>query len=345
MVFRAVVFAIVLVSFPASSLAQIGPLNQNGPRPGGQSTWNSRIRNFNSISGSVFSADSRPAGNVRVELRDGNTGTLVSSAYTGIEGSFEFRQLAQGRYEVVAFSGVQQAQEQVEVNSMATSVNLRLPAAAVPANDGNGKRTVSVSQYKVPQAAREELRKARDASLKSKIEDAQRHLQKALQLDPNYADALTLQAILKLDAKDSEGAVNDLQRAIQSDGSYAIAYLVLGSAFNSQLKFDDALRVLERGQSLAPDAWQAYFEMGRAYVGKSDYEAALHQLDRAQSLAPQEYPNIRLIRAHALMRLTRYSDAIADLQTYLLKNPNGPEAEQARTMLEMAQASMTAAHE
>jgi tetratricopeptide (TPR) repeat protein len=343
MVLRAVVLAIVLAGLSASSRAQIGPLGQNGPYPGGHSTWNSPARDSNSISGSVFSADNQPLGNVRVELRDGTTGTVLGSSYTGAGGSFEFRQLAQGRYEIVAFSGLQQAQERVEVNSMATSVNLRLPTANVPPNDGNGRQTVSVAQYKVPHAAREELRKAREAGLKNKVDEAQHHLQKALELDPDYADALTLRAILKLDVKDSEGAVNDLQRAIQSDGSYAMAYLVLGSAFNTQLKFDDAIRVLERGQSLAPDAWQAYFEMGRAYAGKADYEAALHQLDRAQTLAPQEYPIIRLIRAHALMALSRYSDAAADLQTYLSKNPNGPDAEQARRMLEKAQASMAEA--
>jgi predicted Zn-dependent protease len=343
MVLRAAALAILVVSFLASSLAQIGPPIQNGPYPGARSPWNSRTRNFNSISGSVFSADNRPMGNVRVELRDGNTGTLLGSAYTGVGGSFEFQQLPQGRYEVVAFSGVQQVREPVDVTSMATSINLRLPTTSQTANDGNGRQTVSVAQYKVPEAAREELRKAREASLKHRIDDAQQHLQKALQLDPDYADALTMRAILKLDAKDSAGAVNDLQKAIRCDGSYAMAYLVLGSAFNTQLKFDDAIRALERGQSLAPDAWQAYFEMGRAYAGKTDYEAAVNQLDRAQSLAPQEYPVIRLIRAHALIGLTRYGDAIADLQTYLLKNPAGPDAERARRMLEQAQASMAAA--
>lgn len=347
MVLRAVVLAILPVSLSAFSVAQMGSLGQSGPYgrsgpyPVRQSPWNSSIRNSNSITGSVLGSDNRPVDNVRVELRDGATGVVVGSSYTGTGGSFEFQQVAPGRYEIVASSGLQQAQERIEVSSMVTSVNLRLPTANNMApNDGNGRQTVSVAQYKVPQAAREELKKAREATLKNKADDAQRHLQKALELDPDYADALTLRAILKLDAKDSESAVSDLQRAIQSDGSYAMAYLVLGSAFNTQLKFDDAIRALERGQSLAPTAWQAYFEMGRAYAGKTDYEAALRQLDRAQSLAPQEYPVIRLIRAHALMGLARYGDAIADLQTCLAKSPNAPEAQQARKMLEKAQASM-----
>lgn len=302
------------------------------------------MRNFSAISGSVFSSDNRPVGNVRVELRDARTGAVVTSAYTGMGGYFEFSQLAQGTYEVVAYSGAQQAQERVDLSSVNSSVSLRLPATSnAAANDGNGRQTVSVAQYKVPEAAREELRKAREATLKKKLDEAQLHLEKSLGLDPDYADALTLRAILRLDAKDAEGAVTDLQKAIQSDGNYAMAYMVLGSAFNTQLKFDEAIRALQRGESLAPDSWQVYFEMGRAYAGKTDYEAAVRQLDRAQSLAPQEYPVIHLIRAHALMGLTRYSDAIADLETYLSKNPNGPDAEQAHKMLEKAQESVAAA--
>ncbi len=301
------------------------------------------MRNSSSINGSVLGSDNHPVGNARVELRDGRTGTVLSSAYTGMGGNFEFSHVPQGTYEVVASSGMQQVEERVELSSVSTSVSLRLPGARAPANDGNGKQTVSVAQYRVPEAAREELKKAREATLKKKLDDAQQHVEKALGIYPDYADALTLRAILELDAKDSDSAVADLQHAIHSDGNYAMAYMVLGSAFNSQKRFDDALRALARGESLAPDAWQLYFEMGRAYAGKGDYEPAVRALDRAQTLSTQEYPPMHLVRAHSLMGLTRYGDAITELEAYLRKTPAGPDAEQAQQMLEKAKESMAAA--
>jgi tetratricopeptide (TPR) repeat protein len=174
------------------------------------------------------------------------------------------------------------------------------------------------------------------------VPEAQNHVAKALEIYPQYADALTMRAILKLAARNAEGAVQDLEQAIQYDGSYAMAYLVLGSAFNSEAKFDDAIRALQRGETLSPDAWQAYFEMGKAYLGKTDYPAALHQLDRAQSLAPPDYQLIRLIRAHVLMQMDRYAEAVTDLQTYLDKNPEGADAELAQKMLDEAKASLAA---
>src|SRR5260370_7854462 len=108
MALRAVILAILLVGLLASSLAQIGALGQNGPYPGGHSTWNSPTRNFNSISGSVLSADNRPVGNVRVELRDGNTATPLNSAHTGAAAPFEFPHLTQRASQIYPFSSLQQ---------------------------------------------------------------------------------------------------------------------------------------------------------------------------------------------------------------------------------------------
>jgi tetratricopeptide (TPR) repeat protein len=296
-------------------------------------------RYSNSVTGFVRGADNRPLGNVHVELRDANGG-IVGSVATGNGGDFEFRQIAQGIYHVIAMAGVEQAEERVEVNSWTTTVNLRLPGSKPPNDDS--RSTISVAQYRVPERAREELRKAREASMKGKTSEAQNHVARALEIYPKYADALTMRAILKLAARNAEGAVQDLEQAIQCDGSYAMAYLVLGSAFNSEAKFDDAIRALQRGETLSPDAWQAYFEMGKAYLGKTDYPAALHELNRAQTLAPPDYPLIRLIRAHVLMQLDRYAEAVTDLQTYLEKNPEGADAELAQKMLDEAKASLAA---
>jgi predicted Zn-dependent protease len=301
-------------------------------------------RQLTSISGSVRSADGHPMGNIRVELRDGGTGSIVNSAYTGVGGTFEFRQIPQGIYEVVASSGTQQVEERVESTSMHAMVDLRLPSPANGSpNDGLGNRSVSVAQYRVSEAARDELRKAREATVKDKTDEAQKHLTRALDISPNYADALTLRAIFKLDAKDIDSAIEDLDNAIHSDPNCAMAYMALGSAYNMQAKFDDALLTLQRGQSLQPDAWQTYFEMGRAYAGKNDFEAAVHALDRAQTMAPPEFQLIRLVRAHALLKLNRYGDASADLEAYLNRNPNGRDAAQAQKMLEQARAGMASA--
>jgi len=288
-----------------------------------------------SISGTVRDTNNNPLTDVRVELTDWN-GSVVNATYTNRAGGFEFSSVSEGRYMIVATSGIQQVSEHVEAGAFSNMVSLRLPANKP--EDGLGGNSVSVAQYRVPAKARDEFNKAHEGLEKGKLEDANRHLAKALEIDPDYADALTLRAILELDKKQPEAAIADLDKAIKADANCALAYMVMGSALNMESKYDEAIHALERGETLAPNYWQAHFEIGKSYIGKGDYQAALTQLDRAQSMANAEYPPIYFLRARVLLAMKQYSEAMTALQAYLQKEPQGANSEKAREMLEQTQA-------
>src|SRR5262245_21582015 len=188
MVLRAVVLFLGLFAFAVSSPAQDLPLYQTHRT---QSSLTAPGGHSNSISGSVRGFNDQPLQDVRVELHDGTTGVTVHTSYTGPGGNFEFSQVPQGAYRVVAMSGTDQAEERVQVDSWNAMVNLRLPVSKT-ARDDNGRSSISVAQYQVPEKARQELRKAREASVKGRIDEAQEHLARALEIHPDYADALTL---------------------------------------------------------------------------------------------------------------------------------------------------------
>ena len=332
---QAILSFAALTLLSSCSLAQL--MNNNPFQRQPQSSRLSGQDTFNSLSGTVRTSDNKPLKDVRVELRDAQSGSSMGSTYTSSSGAFEFPRINSGVYEVIAISGLEEAQERVEVNGMSSMVNLRMPVSSV-ATDGNGQNSISVAQYKVPEKAREELKKAKEASAKQKIDEAQKHIARALEIYPKYADAFTLRGILKLDAKDQDGAVADLQQALEYDSSNAMTYLVMGAALNMKGKYDDAIHALERGEALSPNSWQAYFEMSKSLVGKAQYEPALRQLDRAQALAPTDYPLIHLVRAHALLAMNNYADAMTELQAYLDKEPSGPNSQQAQKMLAQAKA-------
>jgi len=300
------------------------------------SSPSSSMRDNGAISGTVQDIHNNPLKDVLVELTNGS-GVVINSTYTSVSGYFEFSRVAQGTYVVVATAGLQQSSEHVESNGFSNTVALRLQTSEKP-EDGVKGSAISVAQYKVPGKAREEYHKARNAAEKGKDEEADKHLAKALEIYPNYADALTLQGVLALNQHNAEAAIADLDKAIKADSNCAMAYMVMGSALNMQGKFDDALRALERGESLAPDYWQAHFEMGKAYIGKSDYQAALGHLQRAQAMAPKDYALIYLLQAHALLAMKQYPEAMSALQTYLQKDPSGPNRQEAEKLLEKTQA-------
>ena len=289
-----------------------------------------------SITGTVLDMNNKPLKDVRVELRESTS--VVNSVYTNAAGNFEFPLIAAGNYLVVATSGMQQVSEHVETSGMSSMVNLRMPTDNP--SDGVEGNSISVVQYRIPAKARDEYRKAHESMEKEKLDDVHKHLAKALELCPNYADALTLRAVLELNESNAEKATTDLDKAIHSDPNYGMAYIVMGSALNLQTKFDEALRSLQRGESLEPHSWQAHFEMSKSYIGKADYPAALHQLDLAENMAPSDYPTIYLLRAHSLLAMKQYPEAMNAAQSFLKKDPQGPNSQLARKMLEQAQAFM-----
>lgn len=326
--------ALALFFCSVCSIAQIPIGGEASASPFQHSTFASPAHD-SSISGTVQDMHNAPINNVRVELTDGN-GVVLNSAYTNSSGSFEFS-VEPGIYNIVATAGLVQSTERVEASSFVKVVVIRLVTNNKP-QDGVEGNSISVVQYKIPSKARDEYLKARAAMDKNKLDQAHQHLEKALAICPNYADALTFRGVLELNQQNSQAAIADLDKAIKADPNFATAYLVMGSALNMQSKFDDAIRTLERGESLAPDSWQAHFELAKAYIGKEDYQSALKHLQQAQSMEPSKYPLIYLMQAHALLAMKQYPEALNALQSYLQKEPEGPNSAEAHKMLEEAQA-------
>lgn len=333
---RASLFTFVLLAFSAQCLAQRPDVNLGQMQQLSPFGSSSPMHGSGSLSGSVHDIHNAPLKDVRIELTDAK-GIVANSTYSSSSGSFEFNNIPAGSYTVVATDGLRQVTERVEVSTWNSTVSLRMPANDKP-EDGVAGNSISVVQYKIPGKARDEYRKAHDQLERGKLDEAAKHLGKALEICPNYADALTLRAVLELDQQNTTGAIADLDKAVQADGNYAMAYMVMGSALNMQAKYDEAIHALERGEALAPSYWQAHFEMGKAYIGKSDYPSALRHLERAQSMAPAEYALIYLLEAHALLAMKQYPEAMAALQSYLQKDPKGSNSAEAQKMLEKAQA-------
>jgi tetratricopeptide (TPR) repeat protein len=262
----------------------------------------------------------------------------VAEGYTNRAGLFESPSIPEGQYEIIAQKGLVQTSDRTDVGAGSATVSLRMDSSDVAGSEVGGNATVSLAQYKVPKKARDQFKKAEDAISGRKLDEAKKHIAKALEVFPDFAEALTLRGILSLEDKNVDAAISDLDHAVKADPGYALAYFALGAAFNSSEKFDEALRVLDRGIALAPQSWQAYFEMGKAHIGKRDFEAAIKALDKSESIANGKYPLIHLLKAHSMLALKNYNDAMTELQAYVDQAPQSPEAESARQTLEQVKA-------
>jgi Flp pilus assembly protein TadD len=326
---RASLLAVLTVSIGFTCFAQVGITPNSSRLSAGSNSFNSVLDG--SVSGRVRSADDRPLAEVRVEVRTGNGETLFTG-YTNTAGSFKIDHVPAGSYEIVAIKGVDEARGRVQVVGMETDVDLRL---RVQASSVAGDDSVSVSQFKVPEKARKIYAKGNEALQKNKLEDAKKYAEKALEIYPAFAEALTLRGILRINDGATAEGIADFDAAIKADPSYALAYTTLGAALNQTQKFADATRTLMRAVSLQPRAWQAYYELAKASLGQGDYSTALKNVSKACEIS-QEYAPVHLVKAHALLGLKMYQDAVGELELYLTREPSGAAADSARKTLTMA---------
>jgi predicted Zn-dependent protease len=294
------------------------------------------------VIGSVNTIDGRPLDEARVELHDITTGSVVGHTYSRANGSFALYNVPRGSYEIVATKGVVESRERVDLAMGDANVSLKVNG---PVDDaGERGATVSVSQYRVPAKARKEYEKAQKAFSDGKMDEAMTRANKALQLYENFAEALTLRGILEVNANNTQQGEADLQKAIQLDSNYGLAYFALGAAFNRQQKFDDAARTLERGISVKPDGWQGHFELSKATLAKGDFKAALKSATAAERLCQDAYAPIHVVKAHALLGLKQYQPAVAELERYLNREPQGDIAESARKTLDQAKSFVSSSN-
>ena len=294
----------------------------------------------NSVLVTVRDNKGQPVSDARVELRDMmglGTGQVIASGYTNRNGTYEASSVPDGQLEIVVQKNLAQTSERVDVRMGSTMVSMSLDDAPTTSDVGS-KASVSMAQFKVPKKAREEFKKAQSAMNERKMEEAQKRIAKALEIYPDFSEALTMRAIFALEAQNVDAALEDLDHAVKVDPGYAMAYFALGSAFNMAHKFDDALRMLDRGLALSPQSWQAYFERAKSQIGKADYAAAVRSLDQSERLSNGQYPLIHFVKAHALLGMKQYSDAMNELQAFIDQAPKDPKAEKARNTLEQVKA-------
>lgn len=281
------------------------------------------------LAGKVLGPDGRPLPGIHVELDEASTAIPISSTYTQPDGTFKLDNVPKGTYEVVADSGDSQVSNAIAVQMDRPSLELRFPRSPTADTDS----VTSVARILVPAKARKIYRKAYDAFTEGKNDDAEKLLDEALQIEPRFAEALTLRGIISMQQQDLDDAQQYMEKALRVDPSYSPAYLELAAVYNHQGRYDDALRASERGLSLSPRSWQAYFEMAKASLEKGMYRRALQFARQAQRLGGNSFASLHLVKACALYPLKLYKDARYELRAVVARDAKGTNAEQAETLL------------
>lgn len=159
------------------------------------------------------------------------------------------------------------------------------------------------------------LARARAARLLERQADEKESVQKAIGINPKYAEALIHQAALQIESGDKGEAKNCLMKAAQASPRLAEAIRMAAEDPTQLLRLrlpysDQAAQLIRRGE-----------ELGKANLWM---EASLAYAE-VLALAPG-YADVRCRRAEALMAMDEFDQAEFELERALESNPRYAEA-------------------
>ncbi|HWZ33664.1 MAG TPA: tetratricopeptide repeat protein [Bryobacteraceae bacterium] len=126
--------------------------------------------------------------------------------------------------------------------------------------------------------------------------------EKAVELDPNSAEAHTSLGAVKLDYDwDREGAQRELKRAMQLNPGFAWARHWYAHALESQNRMEDALQEMRAALALDPLNIPINWDIGNELICLGRFDEAVRHLRKAYDLFPK-VPTIGLVLVAALNR-------------------------------------------
>ena len=287
------------------------------------------------IQGQVSLPEGMPAGHIVVTLI--SRGGVPRQTYTTEHGRYEFLDIPEGGYVLSARSMTDSklTADGIEADTTRTAtgnltINLVLRKDAAPPGINRKPEAVSVAEVeqKVPKPARQAFKEALKFREGSRNDKALQSLTRAVELFPEYFQALAERGDLLIVAGKLSEAAEDFARALKVNPRYAPALRGAGYCKLEKREFEESARYLEQATSAQPTDANAYLLLGIAYLELDRREQAEAALVKALS-----FNTLRELRAHIYLgnlyaRGGRYREAADQLRKYLEANPGDPEAAQ-----------------
>jgi len=205
-----------------------------------------------------YARGSAPANEIVVRL-DQLTGGLVEEVRTDRMGKFRFSNLSPVQYRIVVrHPGYKEIEK--EVNLVITSseyLQLQLAPEERPPSARTG--TNKIISANVNPEARREFERA-DALLASdardKLEKGARHLENAINSDPDFLEAQLRLGGVYMDLVQWEKAERAFLRAREIDSTIPNAHFALGDIFLRQRKYAEAETTITNGLRIDPEFWR-----------------------------------------------------------------------------------------
>jgi tetratricopeptide (TPR) repeat protein len=277
------------------------------------------------ILGSVRDNGGQPVSSIRISVVDENY-TPLRTVFTDNSGRFRLTGLSSGRYVLrVEVTGTPFEEQSVQLDLQALRIRRGGGSEPYPVEivlkrkkeekEADGDRLVFAQT--VPEAARVEYERGASNFRDNKPELAVVSLKKALELFPDYFQALELLGTEYVKRGDYDPAVPILSHALQINRTAKRSLYALGVAYLKLNRAGEAVEWLKRCSEIDSNNPNVFMMLGIAFGNNQDLSEAEAALKKAYELGKSLAADAHLYLAGIYSKQEKYDDAIRELELYL----------------------------
>jgi tetratricopeptide (TPR) repeat protein len=204
--------------------------------------------------------------------------------------------------------------------------------------------TISATSLNAPKDAKKLFEKGHDALGKNKLDDAQKHFEKAVELYPKYASAWYELGIVNERQKNLEGARKAFAQSLAADSKYMNPYDALAQMEARDQKWQDVADITDRMIRLNP------VDFPRAYFYNAVAKLNLKRLDEAEKSAKalvemdtrHQFPKGEQVLGVILAQRQDYTGAAAHIRKFITFSQPGADVDLAKRQLADLEKSLAA---
>ena len=201
--------------------------------------------------------------------------------------------------------------------------------------------TVSVVSALAPKEARKAYEKAHDALAKNNPDDAQKYLEKAVEVYPKYSTAWHELGLLNEQRNHLEEARKDYQQAIANEPKLLPPYSRLGWLWMRDSKWQELADETEQWLKMDPaNSPEAYYLSSVANLQLQRFDAAEKSAREEIKLdTAKKNPRAHYVLGLALAQQHKFADSADSLRTFLVAAPEAKDGEAVRQQLAQVEAA------
>ena len=278
-----------------------------------------------------------PEGRAAVSLYGAIT-PFSSSTLADSEGRFQFRKLLAGPYTVAVFlPGLGEARQTIEVGPSLADTKGRV-AVTIDIRDSKlispealvRRSTISTRELAIPERAHREYREAQKKLSRRDVAGAVAHLERAVKIAPQFASAWNNLGTIAYQSRDYARAEQHFRQALEQDPEAFEPLVNLGGALLSLNKLEEALKYNLYAVLSRPNDALSNSQLGMNYFYLGDLNRGQKYLAIAKTLDAAHFSHPQLLLAEIHLRRNEPEAAAGELEDFLQRHPDWPEAAKIR---------------